>query len=267
MTSPLRALGRPALAALADGDAAGRLGAPTTAAGLAAHVPAQHLGAVTAELTDLERDGMTGRHIARTLRLLIEEREAGQRMADRVQLVWTPAALDTIDARDTAVVVQEMFRWARQSVLICTYALDEKAKAAALFGELAARMDAEPELAVRVFANVHRAHLDPRPADVLVHEFERRVRDQIWPGRRLPEVYFDPRSVELDAHKRAVLHAKAVVIDRRWTLLTSANFTEAAHERNIEAGTLIDDARLADRFTQQFDRFVESRTVAPLRFR
>jgi hypothetical protein len=62
--------------------------------------------------------------------LLVEERDAGQRMSDRVELVWSPPELDTIDARDTSVVVQELFRRARKSVLIATFALDEKKKAA-----------------------------------------------------------------------------------------------------------------------------------------
>ena len=44
-------------------------------------------------------------------------------------------------------------------------------------------------------------------------------------------------------------------MDERLTLLTSANLTEAAHERNIEAGVMIDDARLAERVVRQFDQF------------
>ena len=79
----------------------------------------------------------------------------------------------------------------------------------------------------------------------------------MWPGARLPEVFYDPRSLERDGHKKAVLHAKVIVVDTRWTLLTSANLTEAAQERNIEAGVLIDDEGLAGRVTTQFDRLVE----------
>ncbi|MEI7893397.1 MAG: hypothetical protein WCI05_09900 [Myxococcales bacterium] len=30
-----------------------------------------------------------------------------------------------------------------------------------------------------------------------------------------------------------------LVVDGRWTLLTSANFTEAAQERNLEAGVVV----------------------------
>lgn len=258
MSHPLRALGRSALAGLAEALAAGRLGAPITRTALGTHVPEEHLTVVSAALAEMERDGMAPRHIARAVRLLVEERDAGQRMSDRVQLVWSPPELDGIDARDTSVVVQELFRQARHSVLIATFALDEKRKAEALFGELGARMDAEPRLAVRVFANIHRKHLDETPSVVLIREFAVQMQDHIWPGKRLPEVFYDPRSLEMERHQRAVLHAKAVVVDGRWTLLTSANFTEAAQERNIEAGVVVDDKRLAERVARQFDQFVEA---------
>lgn len=258
MIRPLRALGRSALAGLADALAAGRLGAPIARVALTPHVPDEHLDAVSAALAAMESDGMAPRHIAHALHALVEERDAGQRMSDRVELVWSPPDLDAIDARDTSVVVQELFRRAQRTVLISTFALDEKAKAEALFGELAARMDADPNLAVRVFANIHRKHLDDTPSANLLREFAAHIKKEVWPGQRLPEVFYDPRSLETEGHKRAVLHAKAVVIDARWTLLTSANFTEAAQERNIEAGAVIDDKRLAERVMQQFERFVEA---------
>lgn len=265
MSHSLRALGRSALAGLAEALGAGRLSAPLARTSLAPHVPEEHLDAIASALAEMEADGMAPRHIARTVQLLVEERDAGQRMADRVQLVWSPPDLDTVDARDTSVVVQELFRQARRSVLICTYALDQKKKAEALFGELAARMDADANLAVRVFANIHRAYLDETPSAQLVREFANQVKGQIWPGQRLPEVFYDPRSLERDTQKRAVLHAKAVVIDSRWTLLTSANFTEAAQERNIEAGVVVDDARLAERVERQFDQFVEAGVLRMVR--
>ena len=265
MSHPLRGLGRSSLSGLSEALSAGRLRAPFTRAGLLAYVPEEHVDAVLGALVELSGDGMAPRHIARALQLLIEEREAAQRMSDRVQLVWSPPDLDEVDARDTSVVVQELFRRARASVLISTFALDEKKKAEALFGELAMRMDLEPGLSVRVFLNVHRRHLDETPSDVLLREQAARIRDQVWPGKRLPEVFYDPRSLEAEGHKRAVLHAKAVVVDGRFTLLTSANFTEAAHERNVEAGVLIDDARLAARVTRQFDRFVEARVLKALK--
>ena len=37
------------------------------------------------------------------------------------------------------------------------------------------------------------------------------------------------------------LHAKCIVVDDHWALITSANFTDRGHDRNIEVGVLVDD--------------------------
>ena len=196
-------------------------------------------------------------HIARGVALLAEERAAAQAMSDRIELVWSPPELDQVDFRDTSVVVQELFRRAERSVLIVTYVFDHGDKAEAIFGELAARMDAEPGLAVRIIANIKRDHGDDTPAATLERAFAKRLREKVWPGERLPEVYFYARALATDVNEHAVLHAKLVVIDGRQTFVTSANFTEAAQLRNIEVGLLVDDRVLAERVTRQFERLVE----------
>lgn len=244
---------------------AGRLGPPFPRSALGGLVPEDRIDAVRHALLGLTGDGMSPRHVALVLDLLAEERAAHQRLSDRLDLVLSPPEFDRVDARDTRVVVRDLFRRARRSVLVASYAFDEGDKARALFGELAEHMDADPELAVQAYLNVHRKHLDATPAETLVRDFTRFFRDALWPGERLPEVYYDPRSLEQDGHKRAVLHAKCVVVDDRWTLLSSANFTEAAHERNIEAGVLLDDPRLAGRVRRQFHRLVQAGMLRPLR--
>ena len=52
-----------------------------------------------------------------------------------------------------------------------------------------------------------------------------------------PAVFYDPRSVEPDV--RGVLHAKSVVADEESVFVTSANFTAAALDENIELGLLV----------------------------
>ena len=200
---------------------------------------------------------MASSHIAHMLRLLAEERAAAQAIADRVELVWSGTEVMAGASRDTAVLVQELFREARESVLIASYALDTGSKAEALFGHLAQRMDAEPDLRVRLFVNVHRKYKDETADAVLLREFADTFRQEIWPGERLPEVFHDPRSLDTDGKKRACLHAKCIIIDEARTLITSANFTEAAHERNIEAGTVITDTILARALKAQFDTLVD----------
>lgn len=258
MRHPFHALGRPALSALAAALLSGRLAPPYRRSGLRSLVPEADGTAVRDALRALQADGMAPRHIGRMLALLAEERRATQRMADRVRLVWSPPELDHIDARDTSAVVRDLFAEATTSVDIVTYALDDGEKARALFGDLAARMDADPALAVRVFANAHRKYEDTTPAEKLVAAFVKRFVDKVWPGVRTPELFYDPRSVALEYEKRASLHAKAVIIDRRKAFITSANFTEAAQARNIEAGVVIDDAGFAERMARQLDELRSS---------
>ena len=69
---------------------------------------------------------------------------------------------------------------------------------------------------------------------------------------------FDPRSIAEGAKKRSVQHAKCVVVDEAALFLTSANFTEAAQERNIEAGVLLRRADMAKRVRRHFLRLIET---------
>jgi phosphatidylserine/phosphatidylglycerophosphate/cardiolipin synthase-like enzyme len=145
-------------------------------------------------------------------------------------------------------------------VLIASFALDYGDRADALFGELARRMDDEPGLAVRMFVNVHRDK-STEPEPVLVRTFAERFRGSIWPGKRLPVVYYDPRALAMPGGPRACLHAKCVVIDDTRAFVTSANFTEAAQARNIEAGVVVEDAAFARQLRAQFDGLVEAGVV------
>jgi phosphatidylserine/phosphatidylglycerophosphate/cardiolipin synthase-like enzyme len=259
-----RRLSRPALAALAEALRSGQLAPPYTPASLARFVPQSAAASVSEALAELAADGVAPRHIARMVAWVTDERLAAQRAADRVQLVLSPPELDEIDSRDTAVVVQDLFAAAAERVSIVSYALDRGPRSRALFGVLAARMAALPSLEVRVFANVHREPGDERPAAALVAEFSTRFRAELWPGPPWPAVYHDPRSPDPDRAKRACLHAKCLVVDGRWSLVTSANFTEAAHQRNIEAGVLLDDRAVATRLDRQLDLLTESGALVPV---
>jgi phosphatidylserine/phosphatidylglycerophosphate/cardiolipin synthase-like enzyme len=242
---------------LAEALEAGRVELPIDRTQLWGWVPLELVEGVLPELQALSEGGMQLAHIAYMLRLLAEERATTQAATDRVQLVWSGKEVLADKSRDTAIVVQELFRQARESVLIVSYALDTGSKAETIFGPLAARMDAEPSLQVRLFVNVHRRDQDKTDEAILLQEFADNFRTKIWPGKRLPKVFHDPRCLEIDAKKRACLHAKCIVIDTDQALITSANFTEAAHESNIEAGTLISDPILVRALKAQFDTLVD----------
>jgi phosphatidylserine/phosphatidylglycerophosphate/cardiolipin synthase-like enzyme len=48
------------------------------------------------------------------------------------------------------------------------------------------------------------------------------------------------------------MHAKCVIVDERWSLIGSANFTDRGHTRNIEVVVLLDDPIFAREVLRQF---------------
>jgi phosphatidylserine/phosphatidylglycerophosphate/cardiolipin synthase-like enzyme len=57
------------------------------------------------------------------------------------------------------------------------------------------------------------------------------------------------------------LHAKCVVVDDRFALIGSANFTHNAQARNIEVGVLLDDPVFAQDLVRQWLGLVEAGLV------
>ncbi len=78
-------------------------------------------------------------------------------------------------------------------------------------------------------------------------------------GKPCPEVFYDPRALSIDRTKRAALHAKCVVGDGRDVFVSSANFTEAAQERNIEVELLLHSASVAEDLSRFFDALCDSK--------
>jgi phosphatidylserine/phosphatidylglycerophosphate/cardiolipin synthase-like enzyme len=172
-----------------------------------------------------------------------------------VDLVWTGPEAPGIANRDTAVVVRELFANANEYVLVAGYAIHQGRE---VFRALADQMKQVPELKVRMFLDVHRRHRDTTQGPEQIREFAHRFKTVEWPGSRLPEVYYDPRSLEMDNSKRASMHAKCIVIDCKMAFVSSANFTEAAQVRNIEVGALIQLGSFAARLVEHFEALTEA---------
>jgi phosphatidylserine/phosphatidylglycerophosphate/cardiolipin synthase-like enzyme len=241
------------LRGLADALRGGRLQPPVTATSLArvgVCVPA----AVVSEIETIFGRGAGAAGVAWGIELLVCEREA--RLASRPELVWTGPEANGSGSRDTSVVVAELFGHAERSVLVATYAIHRGAE---VFKVLAERMRQVPSLSVRVFLNVERPY--GTPADVsdakLLRDFAEEFVAKAWPvGSRLPELFYDPRALSSTPGPRACLHAKCIVVDDARAFVTSANFTEAAQERNIETGVLVNDRAFACALRDQFEALV-----------
>ena len=60
------------------------------------------------------------------------------------------------------------------------------------------------------------------------------------------------------------MHAKCIVVDRQELFISSANFTEAAQNRNIKVGLLVRSASLADNLVRHFDTLVAEKLLSPI---
>ena len=249
-------LSYPALLNLAQALESGRLTIPCHCLELIPYVSSEMVQDLVNELDNLHLAGMTVSHIAYWLRLLAQERILAQKISDTMDFVWTGEEFQGMESRDTAVVVKELFNMAKSSILLATYAIDRGKKAQELFQDLAYRLDRDSVLQMRMFINVQRPYKNEESAIRLLKNFAQNFRSEIWPGHRLPEVFYYPPALSNVPGPKACLHAKCVVIDEEQVFITSANFTEAAHQRNIEAGVLIKNRFAAQGVRNQFEMLV-----------
>jgi hypothetical protein len=107
------------------------------------------------------------------LKLLAHERTIAQQKQEQTDLVWTGPEVLGAESRDTAIVVRELFKSARHSVLLSSFAIDQGSKGHELFRPLVDQMAANPELSVRMFLNVKRHYNDRTPASTLLRQFQK----------------------------------------------------------------------------------------------
>lgn len=241
----------------------GRLLPPYGAIAVRRSIPGPEADAVAAGLRSLAGEGYGPAQLARMLDLIAADRSSRPHAGDMIELVWTGPEAGGVANRDTGVVVRGLFTEARRSVLLAGYAIYQ---GHLIFRTLAERMDRDRVLEVRLYLDVRRDRGDDSiPAEVAAR-FARRFADDVWPGGRLPEVFYDPRSLDPDPSRRSSLHAKCVVVDSERALVSSANFTEAAQLRNLEVGVLIHSRPFAERLVHHFEALAEAGALSPLPF-
>lgn len=232
-------------ASLRDGPLAG---------GLSRHALAQVVGpqaaTVQENLEELKRQGMSRGHIALMLEAIAETRERAADPQLLFELVLSGPEVPGVPTADTAATLQTLIENAQTEILLVGYTVHNGKK---LFKRLAERMESVPALRVVFCLDIARKPADTSLASEIVRRFTREFVTKHWPGVRQPEVFYDPRALAETWEERASLHAKCVIVDRRTAIVTSANFTEAAQRKNIEAGVLIRYEPFVTRLSAYFE--------------
>ncbi len=182
------------------------------------------------------------------LQALLAAREAHAARAPA--LVWTGPEAQHDTARRTSQLIGELFDSAQRHVLISGYALDGTS---GLLARLHARMVAGVRADLYLSVEQASGPGGPRPMsdDELASAASRHLA-AAWPWSDVrPRVLVDARLRE--GRLYCSVHAKCVVVDASRALVTSANLTSRAMERNVEVGVDLPDPRFAAELVETFD--------------
>jgi len=239
-----------ALARLRDGLRAGRLTAPLSSAGLLAFGVREQVEPLVAALS-----GHARASIIAVLEGVLAEREAAERPAP--ELVWTGPEGSHASARDTAVVLRELFESARSRVVLAGYSFRD---ARTVLGPLAEVMRVHG-VEAHFFVDIAQPRQPPSEPESYGQTALTAFIEENWPfGRPYPELYCDRRALA-PPPPWSRLHAKCVAVDGRRALVSSANFTKQGQDRNIETGVLLHDAAFASQLDRQWFSLVEGDLV------
>jgi hypothetical protein len=187
-------------------------------------------------------------HVAKIL-VMLAQREH-KYVDDAIDMVWTGPETPGLVNRDTQVVVTDLFRLAKRRVMIAGFAVYE---GRSIFQILAENMDSNPNLDVSLYLNISRKPGDTDTDEEVVAKFSSNFFRYHWPATRRPKIFYYPGALDASSTEQSVLHAKCIVIDGAQSFVTSANFTPAAQERNIEVGALIRSAAFSERLEHHFN--------------
>jgi len=172
------------------------------------------------------------------------------------ELVWTGPEAPAGTARDTAVVLRELFEGARESVLLAGYSFDH---AEDVLSPLYDSMR-EHQVSARFFVDIPQIERHVTSETYLSRFFTAFLAES-WPfGEPHPRLYYDQRALQ-PGPPWCSLHAKCVVSDGARAFVSSANFTQRGQERNIEVGVLIEDAGFASYLAGQWLGLIDTGIV------
>lgn len=161
--------------------------------------------------------------------------EGARSTATAARPLWTmPGHLAHLGALTPSV--GELVAGARQSVTCSTYNFQ---KTSALWDALRAAA-ARPEITVRVYVDGAVTGQNDGPSSAAV------IATHLKPATVLCSRQFDGKAVRN--------HAKFLVVDHRFVLVTSANFSWSAEQHNVEFGVNLDNPNLAEAVEDQMRR-------------
>ena len=170
-----------------------------------------------------------------------------ERARSRTEFVWTGPRSSQVHPRRSEQVLLDLIDGTRESLLIVSYVT---VAAGPIYERINAALDRSVDVKVLLESST---------------EFGGRLQDDQVSAMRLrvPDAKYYRWLDKEEDFSGGRVHAKVFVSDRSRALLTSANLTGNAMEKNMEAGILVTGGRLPTLVADHFDELIREGVVSP----
>ena len=214
-------------------------------------------------LLDLSEDGWTTDQISLFLRTLQKTHQKADPLSNLVDLVISGPSMPQVPTRSTKAVFNELVAGIEEEVLIVSFAIYN---GKTLLKPLAEKLEENPKISAKFVLNIPRGRNDKTLSNQLISRFKDDFVNKVWPGKVYPEIFHFPQSLEQNWKERASLHSKVIVVDRKRLFISSANLTDAAHNKNIETGLVLEHPASAERLVTYFDALIAAENLEAITF-
>ena len=196
----------------------------------APHAPSANISALSTQMAFRRSISLP------SFRRVLDLRTSVEPLSHILELIVSGPEVPGVPVGDTFSAMHALVQAAAREVIVAGYSIYNGKE---VFKSLAQRMDSIPELRVTFLVHIGREGKDTTIETDLVARYAKLFVSENWPGKRLPDMYYDPRGLQMAAAMRSNFHPKCLLVDAEEALVTSANFTMAAQKKNVEVGVKI----------------------------
>lgn len=253
MYNPLIELGQSNLESLRAGFAQGSLKYGVTREALIKNGAPSAAADAIAEY--LEAQQFQPEVVAALIDTILATRAHAHNVALSQSLVVTGPEVANSENLKTGSRFLQIVEHAKHELMLATFALYRGDQ---ILEPIHQAMVRNPDLRVTLILNIPRSYGDRTLADELVEKCRQDFAKKSWPWEPKPAVYYFPESLHLESKQRASMHAKFLIADEERCFITSANFTEAAQQRNIEVGVELANSQEPRALSHYFKGLIEA---------
>ena len=201
----------------------------------------------------VQKRGYSSETVAAIIDAILDSRSQVHNVALLQSLVVTGPEVPDLTNLKTGSRFIQVVEHAKHELMLATFALYQGDR---ILEPIHQAMVRTPDLKVTLILNVQRGYGDTTINEDILEKSRQDFRAKSWPWEVMPEVYYYPESLHMDAKSRASMHAKFVIADEERCFITSANFTEAAQKKNIEVGIELTGSHEPKALSSYFKRLI-----------